>query len=273
MSLINVTITPIDTGLTDIIYSLKQIGTGALPNTVHAVKVCLTALQYTWKSYAMGATVPGTSIRIVNPGGEYARSIKISSGGLGGTVFSDSPHAKYIEEGIRATDLKQTLPFGKKSRMGKNGPYLIVPFQHGTPDSHNAPMPNAFYAQLRQLIKDGEFKTSMVKKQTYSSANAAGEMIKRRTYQWGSKAQGVPLSNLEGMVVFNVPSSKKEKRGGYITFRIISANPPKKNKEKWRDSWVVPARDGLKLASWTVTNTTTFIQEQLQAGIRKDIFG
>jgi hypothetical protein len=270
---INMSITPADSGLSDLINSLEMVSTKYLPNTVKAIKVACTALQYTWKSYAMGAPIPGTNIKIKNVKGAYAKSIKTQSGKLSGTVYSDSPYAVSIEDDSEAFDLKKTIPFGKNARMGKNGAYNIVPFRHGVPGSLSAPMPDAIYRMITEKIRQGEIEKSKIRKKTYMSPNAAGEMVKRHTYKWGGALKKTGFPNFEGMVVFDISSSGKENRGGYLTFRIITANKPKvsKSQKGWENSWIVPSRRGYHLTRYVVANTKDIVANIIKAGIQFDM--
>ena len=153
-SIVQVSIASSDTVLADLIASLEMVSIRHLPNTVRAIKVAVKTLEYTWKSYAMGAKIPGTAIQLKSVRGAYAKSIKTKTGRLKGMVYSDSPYAAELEEGSEAKDLKKTIPFGPKSRMGKNGPYNIVPFRHGVPGSLYAPMPEVLYKVILKKIKN-----------------------------------------------------------------------------------------------------------------------
>ena len=271
--MMRVTITPDDTAMADLISSLELVSTKYLPNTVRAIKVSTAVLEYTWKAYAMGAPIPNTNIRIKSVRGAYAKSIHKASAGLTGSVWSDSPYAEEIEEGTEAKDLKKIIPFGPKARMGKNGPYTIVPFRHGAPGSLSAPMPAQIYSQILAKIHQGEFKKSSVKKQKLPGANAAGEVALYHQYKWGSHVGKTPeFPNLEGMVVFNIGAAG-ENRSGFVTFRVVSANPPKQSKARkgWEGSWVVPSRQGMHITKYVVANTKEVIAEAIRAGITMDL--
>lgn len=271
--LVQVNISPTDSGLSDLISSLEMVSTKYLPNTVKAVKVACATLQYTWKAYAMGAAIPGTNMRIKSIRGEYARSIKTQSGKLSGVIYSDSPYAASLEDDQPSRDLKKIIPYGTKSRVGKNGAYSIVPFRHGVPGSLSAPLPDIVYKALLQKIKQMEFLKSTAKRKTHETPNIYGEMIKRHTYKWGSRTKGTGFPNLEGMVVFNVSSSGKENRGEYVTFRVITANKPKvsKSQKGWEESWVVPSRRGYHLTRHVVANTKDVIAQIIRGGIVADL--
>lgn len=271
--MIQLTISPNDSGLGDLIAALEMVSTKKLPNTVRAIKVAVATMEYTWKAYAMGAPIPGSSVRVKSVRGEYAKSIHSKSQNLSGVIFSDSPYAASIEDDQEAKDLKKIIPFGPKSRMGRNGPYSIVPFRHGVPGSLGAPMPDTVYRAILAKINSGEFQKSKVRRKTIETPNAAGVPVKRHTYKWGNRTKKTGFPNLEGMVVFNVPSGGAEKRSEYVTFRIITANKPKvsKSQKGWENSWVVPARRGLHLTRYVVANTKDIVAQIIKSGIEMDV--
>jgi len=271
-SIVQVSIVPTDTALADLIGALSAVSTRYLPNTTRAIKLSTAILEYTWKAYAMGAPIPGTTIRLKNVRGMYAKSIKKTSAGLQGIVYSDSPYAIALEEGTPAKDLKTIIPFGPKSRVGKRGPYTIVPFRHGVPTALSAPMPNAVYEQIRAKIQAGEIQKSQVRRETVVSPNVRGEPVVRHTYRWGSRLKIPQFPLLEGMVVFNV-SAGAQPRSAFVTFRVVSANKPVQSKalRGWENSWVVPARQGLHITKYVVANTQQIIAEAIKAGITQDL--
>lgn len=270
--MITVSVTPKDYILADLMSSLEIVSTKVMPKTYKAIKMASMLVMYTWKSYAMGAPIPGSALRIKNPTGGYARSIKIRRlTPFSSLVYSDSMIAKYLEDGTNAFDMKKTHPFGKHSRVSKDGvPYLIIPIRHGVPGTLSyAPMPAELYNKIRQEIKAGTIEMSQVAKEKKTSPNYKGELIPRRTYKWGTSiTSGVlgmekTLGNMEGLVVMNV-SSAGSKRSQYITFRIISANSPS-------FKWLRLARPALKLSEHVVNNTKDIISEMIQQGIKEDI--
>ena len=272
--MIQLQIVPSDTGIAELIAGLEMVSTKYLPNTVRAVKVATGILEYTWKAYAMGAVIPGTNVRVKSVRGAYARSIHHTSDRLSGTVWSDSPYAVSLEEGSPERDLKKILPLSPKARWGKNGPYLVVPFRHGAPGALQSPMPQLVYNQILQKIKQGEFQKSRVVRKTVIEDFFSGQKRIFRTYKWGSRFHAPPqFPNLEGMVVFNVPSGERESRGQYMTFRVVSLNKPKVSKAQkgWEGSWVVPARQGYHLTRYVVANTKEIIGEAIRAGITMDL--
>lgn len=273
--MIEISITPSDDRIGNLISSLEQTSAKKLSNTIKAFSASLGFLQYTWKSYANGSAIPGTAFRIKHASGLYVKSIiKERTNFVSGRVVSNSPYASAIENGSDAKDLKKIIPYGPKARKGKNGPYTIIPFRHGVPSSQSNPMPDAVYAKIRDAIRDNDFKKSR-QIGTYPGLNANGKVVTRYKYAWGSrlkgmKAQGFP--NLEGLVAFNT-SAGAGKSSGYVTFRIISANKPtqKKAQAVWANKWLVPAKQGMHLTQHVVKNSANKISELMVAGMKADL--
>jgi hypothetical protein len=254
-------------------------GKKQFPETAQATKVATSLVHMTWKMYAMGADIPGSGRKVEKPTGEYARSIhKTMEGPFRGVVYTDSPYATTLEDGSPRLDLKKIIPFGQKARMGKNGPYTIVPIRHGTPTSLQNPMPQKAYNEIRRALREGQRtqgqsgiqKSSVVGQR--QEPNAFGQLVSRSTYQWGGSLRNSPFPRLEGLTVFDV-SAGKQTRSVYLTFRVVSANPPKRSKAErgWANSWVVPAKEGLHLARYAAENTAEEVQNIIRAGIERDL--
>ncbi len=248
-----------------------------MKNTHEALKASATLVASVWKMYATGAPIEGSSIRIKKASGTYARSIKVRKlGNFNYEVISNDPKAESIENGHPDIDLKKIIPFGPKSRMGKNGPYGIVPFSIGTPGRMRTSMPSSLYNRIRKSIKGGEFQRSRVGEQVRFEENAAGDLVPRATYDWGSKVSSED-PNLQNMVAFEVPGGVGGKvRSSFMTFRIITANKPK-NYDKtsrgksWEDSWIVPAKQGLHITDHVKRNTQQYIVDLLESAVEKDL--
>jgi len=257
---------------------LEMMASKVLPKTYKAFKAVSNMIAFTWKSYALGAPIPGQARKIKHPTGGYARSIKVRMlAPFHYTIFSDSPIADYLERGTKQYDMKKTHPYGNKSRVVKKtvkrhgrvirkagDPYLIIPLRHGIPTSLRAPMPEEVYNKVRQLIKAGEATVSNIAKKKIKQVNARGELIPRNTYSWGSRFVNTGMDNLENMVVMRVPSGQKEIRSAYFTFRVISVNSPASH-------WIQPARQGLHLTEAVMRTMKPIMTEMLQGAIKQDL--
>jgi len=263
--MIEITVTPQDYILSDLISNLEMISTRLMPKTVKAVKMASAVIMHTWKSYALGAPIPGSGIRIKNPTGGYARTIKVLRlTPLNSIVYSDSKIAKHLEEGTEPLDMKKTHPYGPKSRVSKKGvPYNIIPFRHGIPGTLSyAPMPAELYAKIREEIKAGNVQLSQITKGKKLEPNYQGKLIPRANYKWGSRISS-GIDKLEGMVVMNVGTDRSI-RSQYMTFRVISANSP-------AFKWIRKARPALHLTEHVVRNTRRIVSEILEQGLKEDI--
>ncbi len=276
--MLEISITPDDYILADLVASLEMMSTKYMPRTFKAFKMATAVMQYTWKSYAMGASIPGGSERIKRPTGEFAKSIKVRMlAPFHHEVYSDDPKAKFLEEGSKQYDMKKTHPYGKRSRVVKKtrkrkgsivaregDPYLIIPFRHGVPGSISyAPIPKLLYTAIRQMIKNDDLKLSNIAKGKKQSPNYEGELIPRKKYNWGSRLVGTGLDKIEGMVAMNV-STRKSIRTEYMTFRVISVNSP-------AHKWVQKARPGLHLTQHVVNNTKEIVEDLIGSGLRQDL--
>lgn len=252
-------------------------------NTQEAFRSASQIIASVWKMYARGTPIEGTSLRIKNPTGEYARSIKIRfKGKFDFEIYSDDPKALAIENGSPEVDLKKIIPYGRKSRVGKNGPYSIVPFRRFTPGRGRAStqLPENLYRKLRVAIKRGDFQRSKVLEEVRFEKNARGELVPRRTYAWGSRLSeaAAPTENLQGLVAIETigGAPKGTPRSAYFTFRVITARKPKNYDESlrgkaWEDTWKVPSKEGLHLTEHVKRNTEEIIVEIIESAIQKDL--
>lgn len=276
--MIEVSITPTDSILEDLLSSLEMISSKFMPKTYKAFKMAASAIMYTWQAYAMGAPIPGSSMRIKNPTGAYARSIKMRMvSPFNYLISSDSEIARFLEDGSEALDMKKTHPFGKRSRIAKmdrkvkgeivtkkGDPYLIIPFRHGIPNTRSyAPMPAQIYAKIRQKLHQGDIQLSQIIKGKKREPNYKGELIPRAKYKWGTRLTGTGIDELEGMVMMNV-STPSSVRSEYVSFRVISINSP-------AHKWIRPARPGMKITQHVVNNTQEIINEIITQGIKEDL--
>lgn len=278
--MIEVSLVPEDYELQALVTNLELISSKALPNTYKSFKMASSLIMYTWKSYAMGAPIPGGGKRLKNATGTYAKSIKIRTlTPLNREIYSDSPVAKFIEDGTKEYDMKKTHPFGPRGRVAKNtrkdkngnivtregDAYLIIPFRHGTPSSlMYSKIPEQMYATIRQAIKNDEISLSNIKKgRRERSPNYKGELIPRAKYNWGTRITNTGVDNLEGMIVADVGTSKSP-RSAYFTFRIISVNSP-------ANKWIQKARAGRNITRYVVLNTQEIVKELIESGLKKDL--
>ena len=272
--MIQITIQPEDYNLADLAKGLEHAASRFMPKTARAFKMSASMMEYAWKSMAQKILDSST--------GAYARSIKVRMlTPYQYEIYTDHPLATVIEEGAKEYDMKKTHPYGKQSRVVKKtvkrkgktirkagDPYLIVPFRQGAPGAQRLAMPESIYKQLRQMITKAVFTESEVavapKKSKKVEPNYRGELIPRAIYNWGDRLRDAGMDRLEGMMVMDVPSGKKESRSEYLTFRVISVNSP-------AHKWIQPARKGHHFTEKVVEATEEAIQELLARSFSKDL--
>lgn len=229
--------------LNDLVGLAKKLGGNAgLPATEMAFKMEAGKIADTWRAYAIKKESITGVPDMKRASNEYMKGVKVKKEGtFSYTISNESSIASFLEYGTNSYDMKKTHPFGKKSRVGKDGvPYLIVPFSWGTVGTVTN-FSNTMTESIQDIAR--RLKKSNVREEIKIEKNYSGEEVERNTYDWaGSIGSDVEDSNAVGMVRMKDVASKGST---YFTFRVISARSPK-------DSWInkgIPARhvtEGLK---------------------------
>lgn len=252
---------------------------GTLPNLATALTAITSAAQAQWQSYAGGAPLPdGTTIG--SRSGGYLRSIQTRDLGEFSTeVYSDSPYAQGIEEGVAAHDMKKMLDTSIKVRLSKEGKrYLIIPFRWGTPGTtgfgRNV-MPDVIHA-LGQAMKPSHV-TGMTERVSGTGAwdikTQAPLKVPQRKYLWGDRLTGDQISGagvfgpmakrMAGMVKFqNQTGEKGGKHSQYLTFRVMVEGSP---------GWLAPATPGKHPARAVADQFRPLAEQAFQAAIAEDL--
>jgi hypothetical protein len=254
---------------------------GTLPGTESAMQLAAYAVAEKWKDYAGGGSLPGVKPLKV-PTSAYARSIHVEyKGPFDYEIVSNVPQAAYLEYGTKAIDFKKTHPYGPRSRMGKNGPYLIVPFRWGTPGTKLNPrvgfrrvMPQAVY----KIAKN--FAMTHVNEQTKFSPNAFGQLVERYTYTWGERlspkqAQMAGMVRTEGFAQQR-NGSMRPISSGYFTFRILSVAKPlnwdkRPHRKSWEESWKKPEQAPRPITRTVARVVEPTVNAIVADGIQQDI--
>jgi hypothetical protein len=165
----------------------------------------------------------------------YANSIKIEeTGPYAARIWAEYRYAEEIETGRPAYDMKVMLRTSNKTRMGKKGLYLIIPFRHNIKT-----MPAAVYKAAKALAPS---KVTSIG----TRVSATGATVAQNKYAWGGrlKSGAVPqmLRKHAGMVKFE-QSTPGAARSGYLTFRVMSQNST---------GWIKPAQPGIHLLAKVV---------------------
>ena len=206
-----------------------------MPRTKTAFDMAAKLIQKSWQNWAMGGSVAGAAdIRSPNP--NLMRSIKIRRiGDFDVSIETDSPYMEQIEQGSPEIRMKEVPNWikGKKSRVSKKGkPFLIIPFQWGTPNRSGggrAHFGNTMSQSLYKFLQEKHFKKSTRTGEVKIEKNWDGDDIQRAGYTWGDRLtfkdvldaagdEGIS-SNAVGMVRMLANS-----KSTYFTFRVISAD-------------------------------------------------
>ena len=204
----------------------------ALPNTAAAFQQASRVVAQMWRGYLMGSqTLEGIDF-MSGITSAMVRSIRERrNGSFDYTVFSDSQQLEKKVKGQKELeyDMKQTHPYGKKSRVSKKGiPYLIIPFRWGTPNGKGTKR-----AHFNNFIPQANYETSVKglkisgvnEAKKYFEANFKGESIERQGYDWAKKGRLTEDQAWDDRSVGMV--RMKDVTGStYFTFRIVSAKSP-----------------------------------------------
>ncbi len=125
-------------------------------------------------------------------GREYAESLHIDKLKLSDLEVSIGPKtgkegvANIIEEGRPQFDMRPSLLQSPKARMGKEGSYTIVSFQHGM-------------EEVRRVGVEEDFKSMKTMTKTGKSAglNAQGKVVSRAIYDYSSEGFGKRISSAQ----------------------------------------------------------------------------
>jgi hypothetical protein len=257
--------------------ALARFGEGSMPGASMAMRQSAGFVRETWKGFAIGYG-----------SGKYARSIKIDrKGPFDYEIYSEDEIADWYENGTKDLDMKTTHPYGPRSRVSKKGvPFLIIPIRWGTPGTvgFRNVMPEQVYNIIKNFTKmkklvgaDQSDKQSMNAHRMLPNGRAGEngidhtEMVGRAQYNKGyDRLNGMDFagtiedkSRMDGMVR-TTDETGKDRSGGYLTFRVISAKSPENS---WkRKGW--PVRHVSRLV---VEDTKERVNSDIEAAIREDL--
>ncbi|MDR0637912.1 MAG: hypothetical protein LBG27_03245 [Spirochaetaceae bacterium] len=260
--------------------ALARFGEGSMPGVSSAMQASAGLVRGTWQSFARGGSLPGIE-SLKNPGGKYARSIKIDrKGPFDYEIYSEAKVAEWIENGTDELDMKTTHPFGPRSRVAHTGknrgyPYLIVPFRWGTPRTvgFRNIMPESVYKIVKNKKKFRQTKTTVsADKSDFKTENASGEMVGRAQYSdvlgsrpWGDRlAADMGEGITDNMVGMSSMSGQNGKAAGYLTFRVISAAPG-------ATGWIRPATRARPVTRAVAGVTQETVNDIIDSAVREDL--
>lgn len=259
--------------LDNILRAVERAGKGELPYTKDAVRSATVDLvQRTWIEYASGVQVSysGGTFRVQSVTGEYMRSIQDGlrfPEDLTGEVFTTSPQASIIEDGIKAYDMKPGLLSSPKAKTNQDGKkWITVPYRHGTPGTVGmASMPPNVYQMAQKL---GFSRRN----------NAIKAFFTGRKYTWNGKlsesAQGQrshfgshsgsgytwKTGQFSGMVKMGSKGHSQ-----YLTFRRVSENSDP-------NSWQHPGVKPRPIREAVVENTRDEALAIIRRGFEMDLY-
>ena len=149
-----------------------------------------------------------------------------------GMTPRESKLAMMLEEGATPYDIKEGFrQSDKKKRKKDGGWYLTVPFRHATSTAiaESMTFKGKMTSEIEKLVKTTERPLKL----TDLPEGYRDKRVSRVGYKHKSAI-------FEGLHRRNIPSTDKEKRGGYFTFRRVSD----KSEE---NSWQHPGFEPLKL--------------------------
>lgn len=252
----------------------KGMTTAALPNTDAAFQRASQMVRQMWVGFLEGSVqLPGveTPDRVTSA---MVKSIKTQDKTTADeffhTIYSDNRQLAELNKGRKEVeyDMKQTHPYGKKSRVSKKGiPYLIIKFTWGSPNGKGTKrahrgniIPKSYY---ETAVKGLEISSKNALK-NYFEKNFKGESVERQGYNWakfGRLKEDQAWDNRSvGMV------RMKDIRGStYFTFRIISAKSP-------ANSWIYhrDAKQGTNYMEALAREVMPKVDKIINDGLRAD---
>lgn len=253
--------------------TIENAPAAALPNTANALAQAAKYVHNMWTGYLTGSQPLNGIDFMSGVTSAMVRSIRSRyNGDLSYTISSDNRQLEQKVHGSKEVeyDMKQTHPYGKKSRVSKKGiPYLIIPFRWGSPNGKETKR-----AHFNNVIPQASYETSVkglamskvnIDKK-YFEANVKGENIQRQGYDWakfGRLTEDQAWDDRSvGMVRMKDIASGKST---YFTFRIISAKSPENSWIYHKDA--IPAVDMMGALVRTVKPQ---VDSLLREGVKAD---
>ena len=243
----------------------------ALPNTANAFRMAAQYVRNMWTGYLSGDQ-PLNGIDFMDGvTSAMVRSIRAQrNGDFDYSILSDNRQLEQKTKGQKEVeyDMKQTHPYGKKSRVSKKGiPYLIIPFRWGTPNQKGTKRAhfNNFIPQKNYNTSVKGLKMSEVDAaKKYFEANFKGESIARQGYNWAKNGRLTEDQAWDDRSVGMV-RMRDITGSSYFTFRIVSAKSP-------ASSWIYhkDAKPGVDMMGALERTVKPRIDQMIEEGIAAD---
>lgn len=251
--------------------AISQLGHPTKENfsaTSASVHKAAQYVQSVWSDYLAGGELNGIK-PLDKPLSPKDAHLRIEDrGDFESAVVGNSPKLDAIQHGENPVyyDMKQTHPYGKKSRVSKKGiPYLIIKFGWGTPNEKGTKR-----AHFNNVIPQKDYETrlkgfeiSSVKTTTHLEPNSKGQPIDRQEYIWKSRLKEDDAWNNRSIGMVRM----KDIRGStYFTFRVISAKSPQGTWLYWKDG-----KNPVDMLGALVRTTQDNVEKIIESGIKTDI--
>ena len=258
----------------------SMVGKQGLPATAKAVESAAQVVQGLWYNYAIGKESLIGVPPMKRPSGGYAAGITIERPGpFKREVVNTSRTAEFLEYGTPEIDMKKKHTQGPRSRVSQKGdPYLIVPFRWGTPKTVG--FRNVMPVDIYPIVKKFKKMRTLVDADSPDAdktPNAKGDMVGRAQYNTGYSRLNMEqiigaddgevsinqMFNMNGMVR-TTDTTGKDRSGGYLTFRVISAASPP-------GSWIKPAMPARHVTDGLIRTAQETVDDMLEAAVRRDL--
>lgn len=240
----------------------------ALPNTAQAFITSSRMVRNAWVDYINGDTSLDGIENLEKVNRDMALSIQEKKNkDFDYTIYSDSIEMQKISQKTEPVyyDMKQTHPYGRKSRISKKGvPYLIIPFRWGTPNDKGTKRAhfNNVIPQKNYLTSVKGLKISSTTGLTHVEPNAKGIPIDRAEYNWASRLTKDTAWDDRSIGMVRM---KDVGKSTYFTFRVISAKSPSGTWLYWKDG-----KDGVDIIGALKRTLEPTIRKTIEEGIQSD---
>lgn len=246
-----------------------------LPATSQAFYSAAQYTQNIWSNYLYG----GQPLQGLDPIDKPLKPKEVGfqiekKGAFHTSVKTNSSRVEEIQKGSNPVfyDMKQTHPYGRKSRVtqsepNKGVPYLIIPFRWGTPNGKgtkrrwNNIIPQKEYSTY---VKDLQLsETNKIK--NYFEKNFKGENIERAGYNWAKFGRLTETQAWDERSVGMV-RMRDVRNSTYFTFRIISAKSPANKWLYWKDG-----KNAVDMMGALEKTVKPGIEKIIESGIKADL--
>lgn len=181
---------------------------------------------------------------------DYVQGLTMDTGDRRVTITLDGVLPNMVENGFQGGDMRRWMLSGPRAKKGKNGRYLIVPFQHGSPGTGGRnvgpTMPTSVHDAARMLkgsLSRTSRETGLSRTVKYGgrlSEHSAGVDAQAHQLLTTLKKPWHTSSIYQGMVRNEKMFKRAKQTTGYTTFRVISESTIRGARDK----------DGSALEHW-----------------------